>query len=212
MPYILHLCFLKAGERARRPSFSGFQNLKLVSCFLSKLFPKLPGEVGLLWSDLRHTQHDTGQFLDRSPTIRAQLSKQLGLSTKGRKLKVPQKYRSSMPAPHSTHTYVGMSGFNFVDRTRDNDGQTFLGFINEKVNNVLVRRCLVDCKSLSELISLDVITKLRLKKLELREKCKLKMTDDSTSPISHYVVLPFIVGGILLVIRAFQINSTTSTR
>ena len=151
-----------------------------------------------------------GQFLDRSPTIRAQLSRQLGLSTKGHKPKVPPRYRPSVPAPHSAYTYAGMSGFNFVDRARDDDGQTFLGFIDGEVNGILVRRCLVDCGSLSELISPGAVTKLGLKKLELREECELKMADDSTSPISHYVVFPFIVGGILSVIRAFVVGMNES--
>lgn len=52
--------------------------------------------------------------------------------------------------------------------------------------------------------------RLLVKRLKLVEECELKMADDSTVPITYYVVFPFLVGGIFLIIRAFMVGINES--
>ncbi|KAI1458129.1 hypothetical protein F4805DRAFT_457042 [Annulohypoxylon moriforme] len=152
-----------------------------------------------------------GQFLDRSPTMRAQLAKALGVSTRRRsKLSVMKPDKHGRYEPHSATLRSMMANLNYIDRAESDDGQTYMGYIGGEVLGDEVRRCMVDCGSLSELISPSCARKLNLKLLKLEEECELKMADDSTTPIYHYVMFPLVVGGILTIIRAYVVGMNES--
>lgn len=145
-----------------------------------------------------------GQLLDRSPQIRAQLAHLMGLvdsSRQGRRKAHPGRRTHSLAAntaklqihDHADNPHIGES--------------TVLGYLEAHVDSVIVRRCMIDCGSLSELVSPDLVRRLGLKKSKIKGNFEVKMADDSTAPVTHYVCLPLLVHGILSIIRAYIIGN-----
>lgn len=153
-----------------------------------------------------------GQLLDRSPAIRAQLTKEMGLSPKA-KLERPRRFQKRK-GHHSAAARVGQTGRDMellpammartmTDRARVDDGRTHLGYITGEIFGKQINRCLIDGGSLSELISPECAMENDLIFRPVPRPLVLKMADDSTTAIDHYVVCPLMVEGILTVIRAY---------
>ncbi|KAF3061919.1 Ribonuclease H-like protein [Daldinia childiae] len=155
-----------------------------------------------------------GQFLDRSPTLRAQLARQMGVSSRRQKTTLSKLKRDKQGRhePHSASTRMktSVAQITFRDRARPDDGQTYMGYIEGEVSGTVTHRCMVDCGSLSELISPACAKARKLELIPVKEECELKMADDSTTPIHHYVMFPFVVGGILSIMRAYVVGMDES--
>lgn len=99
----------------------------------------------------------------------------------------------------------------YEDIAAKDDSKTYLRFIKAKVDDHLVYRCLVDCGSLTELISSTVAEKLGLTMLKVPGPALyLRMADDSASPITHFVRFPLVVGGVLSVVTAYVAGTSHS--
>lgn len=161
-------------------------------------------------------QMTVGQYLDRSPHSRAQLSQALGLSTVGRQERVDQRRRQRENWEiHSAHSEPETSktegtcttslNITYGDRAMADKGQGILCYIEGEVDGRDTERAMLDEGSLSELISPACVERLKLEKHPIGKGYHLKLADDKKVPIEYYVVFPFRVGGkdgIISIIRA----------
>lgn len=173
-----------------------------------------------------------GQFIDVARGFKAEMSRMFQLSTKPeyKRRKVPTRVRSAMadpdqsrpiPARSATLESMGqhdtgsvrtmLANAKFKDVACVDDGETYLGYITADVNGGDVTRVLVDCGSLTELVSGVFAEKVGLNPLRIEgQSLYLRMADDSASPITHYVKFPMVVGGILSIITAYVVSTSHS--
>ncbi|KAI0528448.1 hypothetical protein GGR58DRAFT_313023 [Xylaria digitata] len=171
-------------------------------------------DIEQLLRDTPFPQITWGQLLDRSPAIRAQLTRAMGLSPaakleRPRKLKKGRVHHSAI-AQHEVEEekkpnqlITMLSKVSFLDRTRFDDGKTHLGYVTGLIRGVTIDRCLIDGGSLAELISPGCAIQHHLVLRECPQDTQLRVANDDVVPITHYVVFPLVVGGILTVIKAY---------
>lgn len=146
-----------------------------------------------------------GQLMDRSPQIRSQMYHELGLADRGqrgrRTGKVPSKRRVRSATAETVPVAVGR--ITFRDTALPDTKTTYLAYTAGTVKGVEVERILIDDGSLGELIGPALVDRLGLKRCEVERPMYLKMAEDSSTPIKHYVMVPVVVGDIMTVVQAY---------
>jgi hypothetical protein len=168
-----------------------------------------------------------GQFVDVARSFKADIARLLQLSTKPeyQQRREPSGLRSVVAIPEEVRPIPAcavatsngetirtiVANTQFMDVAQVDDGKTYLGYITAQIDGRNIHRVLVDYGSLAKLVGESFADQIGLVKLRLQDQSLcLRLANDSTSPVTHYVKFPLVVSGILSIVNAYVAGNSRS--
>jgi len=141
-----------------------------------------------------------GQLLDRSPQIRAQLARYLQSKVPSRRHGKKQRAAMSVDVEKASPRVLD-DGLKVIPQQK-------CFYVHGGVNGHVLTKCMVDGGAIAELMPSEVADRLELPRHAVEEGWSVKVADSRRVPISEYVMVNVVVGGIRVILRAYILGET----